>query len=633
MSLSKQLTTLIFILFILIFSGNFTISLQQFRDYLEIETHSHAQDTATSLGLSLTPHLKNTNDPIIKTMIKAIYDMGYYKEIKLTDINGTTLVIFSTNQVFEEIPSWFIHWIPMEASMAMSEISFGWNTAAILYVTINPSYAQLKLYQQAQASFYYSLVALFISTLLLFAVLSLTLKPLKNISVLAQMIGSGHFARINPLPWTSEVRHVAKSMNFMAGKIESMIENLHRKLESLSTYLLCDELTGLYKQGTFETDIKQLFIKNGNGYVFAIKLNCLADLMKMQGAAITDNFLKQFAAVLMQSPTKHKFNTKAYRFYGSEFILLMKNAAAAEAEQLAQTLQKKLVKLAEQHQQQNIAYIGIAPFNPFGTTSGILTAAIDAREQASLIGANAYYLRTDIHDGKGLEEWQELVSINIDQHCYRIAYINQVYDFEKKHLLLEEASTQAIDHHGNIVPIGVFVAMAEKFERIVELDKGVTIQVVNHLTTTACAHGIVINLSLITLKNADFRLWLIEFLKHHHLLAKQLIFSITAYTAAQDLSLVKNFIDFIHQHGASALLKRYEVQFIPIEVVKSLRPDYIRLAKNLTTDIAKDYGKHTIVESMKEVGDLLDIMIITETVQDADDLAVIQAIGLSGVSH
>ena len=89
MSLSKQLMLLISLLFLLIFGGNFAVGVNQMRAYLLVESQVHAQDTATSLGLSLSPHLANPTDPILETSMlsslnDAINSLGYANSNKVT---------------------------------------------------------------------------------------------------------------------------------------------------------------------------------------------------------------------------------------------------------------------------------------------------------------------------------------------------------------------------------------------------------------------------------------------------------------------------------------------------------------------------------------------------------------------
>lgn len=85
MSLSKQLYIIISIIFFMIFTGNFIISVKNTKEYLEVESQTKAQDTATSLGMSLKNLLKDKTNPEIESVINAIANRGFYKEIRLED--------------------------------------------------------------------------------------------------------------------------------------------------------------------------------------------------------------------------------------------------------------------------------------------------------------------------------------------------------------------------------------------------------------------------------------------------------------------------------------------------------------------------------------------------------------------
>ncbi|WP_295389119.1 LapD/MoxY N-terminal periplasmic domain-containing protein [uncultured Thiodictyon sp.] len=633
MSFYKQLLILTSLLFLLTFVGNFAVSVNGMREYFQLESKIHAQDTATSLGLSLSPHLADPHDPILETMIRAIYDMGYYQEIKLVDVDGRTLVRFNDGRVFTQVPQWFINWLPIETATATSEISAGWSIAGIVSVSINPGYAYLKLYQQIQAAFYYSLMALMLSLLLLAVVLRLTLKPLQIIDRLAKQIAVGRFSRIDRLPWTTEVRNVAVSMNLMSDKIAGVITGLNQKLAAVGQRLLHDQVTGLYCKSSFEADLERLVHSGGQGYICSLKINDFAEVARNRGDAATDRFLKEFADILSESATQEDPSSKAYRFYGSEFALLLEGLRADTVESFARHLQEKLTWLGEQSHKPDLVHIGIAPFNPHGTTEGIVAAANDACEQASLIGVNSYVICRENEPGKTAEEWRELVFSIVDTAGYCVSYMGQVKDFSGDRIIMEEAFTQAFDEAGNPIPIGLFVSMAEKFEKIVDLDTGVTRQVMARLRAGAVPHGIAINLSMATLKSGGFRVWLIDLLRQNAALAGHLVFSVTAYSAAKNIVLFRDFTDFVHRYGARVLLKRYDTQCISVETLKSLKPDYVRIARDLTLGICNDSGKRLWVETMKEVGELLEIGILAENVQGESDFSAVKNIGLAGASR
>ncbi len=101
------------ILFLLVFSLHFWLSAKSIKSYLQIEAYDHAQDTATSLSLSLSPYISDETDPMLETMIKAIFDMGAYQEIKLTNLDGKILVSVANLNITSPVPSWFANILPM----------------------------------------------------------------------------------------------------------------------------------------------------------------------------------------------------------------------------------------------------------------------------------------------------------------------------------------------------------------------------------------------------------------------------------------------------------------------------------------------------------------------------------------
>jgi EAL domain-containing protein (putative c-di-GMP-specific phosphodiesterase class I)/GGDEF domain-containing protein len=369
------------------------------------------------------------------------------------------------------------------------------------------------------------------------------------------------------------------------------------------------------------------------GYVVSINIDAFAELARHLGETATDALLRQLAEALIQCAAMEQPEARGYRFQGAEFALVLPGLSTERVESFARALQKTLREVGERHSRADIAHIGIAPFGPLGTPAGILAAAQDACQQARLIGANSYFILQGQVEGKSREQWRELVFGLIDQRRYEISYIGQVEDLRHGGLLMEEAFTQVFDETGNSVSIGVFVSMAERFDRIADLDRGVIERVVARILAEQVPHGVEINLAMSTLRRLDFRAWLGDFLRRQPALAGQLIFSVTAYGVAKDPALFQDFIRFAHGLGARVLLKRYEPQFVSVEAVKTMRPDFIRLARDLTAGISSDEGKRTLVEAIRQVGDLLDILIVAESVQSKSDLEIVREIGLPGASY
>lgn len=634
MSLSKQLLILVSALFLLLFSMNFFVSVSSIRDYLQGEAAIHAQDTATSLGLSLSPYLLNPQDSTIKTMTSAIFDMGYYQEIRLVDKDGIDLVQLTSDKSMEGVPTWFIDYFPMIPATASSEISSGWNISGVIHVTVHPGHAYIKLYTQAKTALSYSLASFAASLLFLSLILRITLASLKKIDQLAEAVAEGHFETIDELPWTTEVKNLATSMNIMSRKIQVTFNGLNKKLETLGANLLRDDLTGLYKKSALETDIKQLLMGDKTAFFVLIKIDSLADLAKAQDSHTIDQYLQNFAQLLQNTAERSSLPpSKIYRFYGAEFAILVKNSGLEQLEALLQRLSIEFAEFGKQYQQADVGHIGVVSIDPTDTIEQILDTSYEAYEQAQLIGANSYFIHKGNHVARDISQWKNLVFDYVDNARYSLAYTGQIIHFQSGKLLLEETFIEVRDEHENPVATAPFIAIAEKCNKITDLDKNIIVKALAHIRDDALTHALAVNLSTQSIKNIHFRLWLENLLKQNRELARQLVFSLSAYAVTKDVEVYQEFIDAMHRWGCQVMIKRLESLSLSPEILKRLKPDYIRLARDLVNNIGNDRKKHDFVQALQEMAVLLDILVLAENVGTDSDLNTLKTIGIAGASR
>ena len=740
MSLSKQLYLIISIIFFMIFTGNFIISVKNTKEYLEIESVTKAQDTATLLGMSLKNLLKDKSNPEIESIINAIANRGFYREIRLEDyyfslkdsdliknselkegkwqlsnlkvdenigqieeltsllsmenelnilenlspennlkqvenseiensyiftpkeklndkhiiisfsavnIKGQkidtkatipldkTLVQVTREVKFDSVPNWFIDMIPIELEEKSSEISDGWKTSAIIFVSANAGDAYAKLYDQAKSAMIYALIAFIISIAILFIFVQYILKPLKKLEKLAISIASGKFGIIKELPWTTEIKAVAIAFNDMSTKIEAIINRLNNTLENLSQKLSNDDLTGLCLKQNFETDMKKMFINKSTGYVFVIKITDLASFAKSHTTNEVNNFIKKFAQILKHTKLNENIKTNAYRFFGSEFALIAKNANYEDAINLSKLLQKNFEELSKEFNKKEIVHIGGTPFNPIGTTPEILQSATQAYEKATLIGTNEFFITDTNELSRDMESWRDLVFDIINNSKFDVNYIGncQTLNTNDLKIVMQESFTNIKDKDENNIPIGTFVSIAEKYEKIVEFDKKVIEKVIGHILINSIKHDISINLSLESINNTAFIAWIKNKILEHRNIASQLVFSATAYAVAKNEDKFKFFADEIHKCGAKIIIKRFETKFIPLGNLKDFNLDYIRLARDYTCDISKDYSKESFIESISDLAVLLNIKVFAENVKEDEDLKFLEKHNLYAVSR
>ena len=725
----------------MIFAGNFVISVNNTKEYLESESVTKAQDTATSLGMTLKGLLKNKKDPEIESILRAIGNRGFYKEIRLEDtvftfqdsdiienstdlpadelwninevsvdikygsiqlendaddfsdelseleegnsnvialdeddknnvytfvpssefknggiipikfsasykdklVNSITklelnniLVNVSRDVKFESVPQWFIDSLPMEMPEKKSEISDGWKTTATVYVSANPGDAYAKLYAQAQGAIYYAIIAFVISIILLIIFLRFILQPLNSIENLASSIAQGKFETIKKLPWTTEIRNVAISMNDMSTKIEGVISKLNKNLENMTKKLSVDGLTGLSLKQTFETDMKKMFMSKSNGYVLTIKIDDLGSFAKANSSKDVNEFIKSFADILKQSDGNIEGEIEAYRFYGSEFAIIAKGLSYEKTQALTSKINAEFETLSQKINKSDIAHIGATPFNPIGTTPEMLDSANEAYQTAKQIGPNEVHIRDDNDLTRDMNVWKYLIFDIIDNGKFNVSYIGDALQLNGKDegkLLMQEAFTRANDKDDKQIPIGTFVSIAEKYNKVIDFDKAVVKKVINHINSNNVKHDISINLSLDSIANSSFINWVKTIIIKNQSIASQLVFSITAYGVAKDVEQFRLFADEIHHVGSKIIIKRFETKFIPLDNIKGFNLDYIRLARDYTNDISQDSSKEGFVEALQELSNLLNIKVFAENIKTDDDYEYVKQLNLYGASR
>jgi EAL domain-containing protein (putative c-di-GMP-specific phosphodiesterase class I)/GGDEF domain-containing protein len=723
----------------MIFAGNFLISIKNTKEYLVSESITKAQDTATSLGMSLKNIIKDKTNPEIETIIKSIANSGFYKEIRLENslftfsesdliiasndldnsnwiisnlktpneygkiekitsdlemsqellalenpdyheepvseidestysfipsekyINGgeipfsfratnekglkvdstvilnidKILVQVKRDEKFDYVPSWFINLISLSLPEQYSEINDGWQKTAVIYVSANAGEAYAKLYNQVKTATIYSFIAFLISIAILFVFVQYLLKPLKKLEKLANNIAQGKFTQIEELPFTTEIKAVSIAFNDMSLKIENMIDKLNRNLSKITKKLSKDELTSLPLKQNFETDMKDLFINKLEGYVLIIRLFELSSFAKSHTNKEINEYIKAFANILKETQLEDKNKeSKVYRFFGSEFAIIAKNFNDEDIVKFIKLLQNQINKFSYACNKKDIMHIGASKITPFCTIPELLQSATESYEKATLIGSNEAFICKESSQSRTMTQWKDLVFDIIDNSKFDVRYIGDCYSLcDSTKLLMQEAFTSIKDDENKDIPIGTFVSIAEKYEKIIEFDQKVITKVINHILINNIKHEISINLSLESINNTAFIAWLEKTILKHKDISNQLVFSVTAYAVAKDIEKFKFFVDEIHKCGAKVIMKRFETKFIALDCLKNINLDSIRLARDYTNGIATDLAKQSFVESIQDLANLLNIKVYAENVKEDCDFEIIKEYNLDGSSR
>ena len=271
-SLKVQLLAGISIGFLLLLIGIETIHVVAARRIMQEQLESHAQDAATSLGLSLGALLTRGDLALAETVINPVFDRGYYQRIEVVSIDGRVLLAKVLPAVELGVPEWFANLLPLEAPTAGSLVTAGWTQIGSVRVTSHPRFAYRQLWHSTWVTLAW-LAGLYCAALAAaYAFLKGVLRPLESIERVALAIGNRDFASTIEEPRTHELRHVAAAINSLSGKIKLAIEAESERAESLRREAYQDSVTGLLNRRGFTTQFESRMREAGDVYRGALVL-------------------------------------------------------------------------------------------------------------------------------------------------------------------------------------------------------------------------------------------------------------------------------------------------------------------------------------------------------------------------
>ena len=185
MTLYRQIALSIILLLLLGFLGTMIVSTSNLRSFLVTQLESHAQDTATSLGLSLSPQMQAQDLPIMTSMVDAIFDRGDYSNISVVAINGEVLIERSKPVSPEQVPDWFINTIPLQTPRTEALVMSGWKQAATVAVTSHSGRAYNELWSNTVDTLKLFLASAAITLLLGLLAVRVLLRPLQRVEMQA----------------------------------------------------------------------------------------------------------------------------------------------------------------------------------------------------------------------------------------------------------------------------------------------------------------------------------------------------------------------------------------------------------------------------------------------------------------
>lgn len=640
MTLYRQLLFFTFVLFFLLLVGTWMAKLNSTRTFLLDQLESHAQDTATSLGLSISPYIQKNDMAAVETMFNAVSDRGYYRTVRLVDINNETLIDRTLTVRIEGVPQWFIKLVPLATPRASAIVLSGWSQAGKVIVESHPGYAYKTLWETVVRTSLWFLIMGIVAFVSEVIGLRLLLKPLVLVERQAEALCRRQYEIQDRLPRTRELRRVVEAMNRMTNKVKEMFNEQASIAERLRRNAYHDSLTGLgnrrYLDGQVSTRINR-GDSTVKGSLLLLQVNDLQEINKQKGFQTGDAILQEVSRII-QKETDLTANRAIARLTGGDFGIFLPDISIEDTRKIAQNLVTGLQQISQQDIviSDNIGHVGGIFYDNPTSFGQLLSGADTALRAAQHEGKNRWNVNRLEEEfdasAKGQLQWKDIlleVLESGDITLFAQPTVN-AKDLNKKiHL---EIFSRIKDEKGKILSAGLFVPLAEQLDLIASLDRLVLEKAMATNIDSLGVDTLAVNVSPLSLKDENFRNWVLNALKRLSPKAPRLSFEFSEFSAVQHMDLIRSFGSAVQNLGHSYGLDHFGQGFSNFGYLKSLRPDYVKIDRAYTNELKnRESDSHFFIGSLTGVAHSLDIMVIAEGVEKQEQSALLQELNLDAI--
>ncbi|NOR39588.1 MAG: EAL domain-containing protein [Gammaproteobacteria bacterium] len=640
MTLYRQIALSILLLLILGFLGTMIISTNNLRTFLVTQLESHAQDTATSLGLSLSPHMQAQDLPIMTSMVDAIFDRGDYRNISLVAINGELLIERSNPVTSEHVPEWFINTISLQAPRTEALVMSGWRQAATVAVTSHSGRAYNELWSNSVDTLKLFLASAAVTLILGLLAVRIILRPLQRVEMQADAICNQSYPIQEKLPRTRELRSVVMAMNRLSQKVRTIFTDQAALTERLREQAYLDPVTGLGNRRYFNRQLQALLESREGpveGAFLLIELRGLAQANEKRGYAGGD-LLLQKTGKLVQTRIKNTDNGFTARIAGAGFGVVLTEPGIDEAELLADSLCHNLQQLHADGlvESDDICNIGIAMWKHGDTLTDLLSEADIALRAAQSAGPNSWKRneppaieQTDIH---GTAHWRDYLREIINTG--NVSLVAQpVYSLgDASELLLhKEVLLRIPDTNGKDITAGIFMPMAEHAGLASEMDKLAITVLLEYMEANHDATDYAINLSSTSFNDPVFIEWLCKKLDGSPTSTKRLLMEFPEYGVLRNIQQARQTIEHLAGIGCRCGIDHFGRGFYSFGYLSNLKVSYLKVDSSYTRHIEQEDDNQFFIQALTDTAHSIDIKVIAQSIETAAERDIVKGLKLDGV--
>lgn len=421
--------------------------------------------------------------------------------------------------------------------------------------------------------------------------------------------------------------------------VNSTLSEYEKSASELKSEAFKDSLTDLPNRTKFveffETEVTNSDKSNPFGVLALVRATELQHINQSKGYQEGDKYIKGLAQILTTVANTYN-GANIYRLNGSDFGIVIPNITIKEADSMAQTVHSRLNEFMRTEELPAIGSMGIVTYSKEKPLGELLASADTAISLAQTKHVNAWHIHKDSNltqsatSAFGNQNWRQIIDEVIAKDNVTLLY-QPIQAANRGSKAYTEVYSRFKSEDGQVLPTASFLAMAEKLNRVVDIDRLIIEKVFTMIKTKSMADKFFgINLTPASVHNEQFMIWLERRLLKEANIATKLIFEISEFGLQQNINSSRRFIDMIHRAGSRVTVEKFGVGITSFKFFQELKPDFIKLDGSYTRDIEDEKNNQYFIRMIVDLSHRIGVNVLAECVETQEEKHVLEKLFIDG---
>ena len=443
-----------------------------------------------------------------------------------------------------------------------------------------------------------------------------------------------HYYPLESSKLQAEFMPLAKALAHCLSELKKQGEEKTQEHEQLNRAAFKDQTTGFPTRSKFTDKLSLLFSddKNKIGLLALIKASELSSINETLGRNAGDNYLAKIASCIRTSLISYP-NADCYKISTTDFAIFLPGLILKNGLPLLESLKNQFDEYQQTINNESIAHIGLIPYTHDSEPATLLSLGETATSIAQTLGPNCFYLLEKNNNNVLYDDnhWKETIDDIINKQAIRF-YEQAILPCQKETITYHELSSKFYNNEGQFLPTNTVIAMAERHNMIVDLDKLVVMATLNMLNenpilTVAYA----INISSVSIMQESFVIWLKALLSKQQHATSRLIFEVNESGMQTNLMASYKFVEAAHSLGCRVSVEHFGMGFTSFKFFNQIKPDFIKLDGSYTNNIHQDTNNQFFVKMIINIARQLGIYVIATCIEHQEEKLALEALLIDGL--